>query len=232
MIKSKVWRFYGFWKYSMYFYVFKFRIKILIAGNCNLKKSYVILFFIQLLKQSTRRSKNFLKTTSPAITHNPIFIVNFQLMSSCFGFPIIHSLTLNQTSLSIFILKSLKPIHGTNKKKMKKKKRTFHVARKAKRNKEASIVIVLGGWHVNLSGVGRGDGLTGWYRGDWWGFGRKRGWWPGFGPSGGKIGAGERVLKGVGGGGGFDSSKNCTFFSPIEWPGRHLNTLCVFHPWG
>lgn len=33
-------------------------------------------------------------------------------------------------------------------------------------------------------------------------------------------------------GGGFDSSKNCTFFSPIEWPGRHLNTLCVFHPWG
>lgn len=26
--------------------------------------------------------------------------------------------------------------------------------------------------------------------------------------------------------------KNCTFFSPIEWPGRHLNTLCVFHPWG
>lgn len=31
---------------------------------------------------------------------------------------------------------------------------------------------------------------------------------------------------------GFDSTKNCTFFSPIEWPGRHLNTLCVFHPWG
>lgn len=152
-------------------------------------------------------------------------------MSICFGLPVTHSLTLNQTSLSIFILKSLKPIHRTNKKKEEKKKKTFHVARKAKRNKEASVVIVLGGWHVNLSGVRRGDGLTGWYRGDWEGFGRKRGWWPGFGPSGGKIGAGERVAKG-GGGSGFDSSKNCTFFSPIEWPGRHLNTLCVFHPWG
>lgn len=38
--------------------------------------------------------------------------------------------------------------------------------------------------------------------------------------------------RGGGGGFGFDSTKNCTFFSPIEWPGRHLNTLCVFHPWG
>ena len=156
MIKIKVWRFYGFSKYSVYFCVFKFRIKILIAGKCNLTKILqVILFFIRLLKQSTRRSKNFLKT-SPAITHSPIFTVNFQLMSICFGFPI--TLTLNQTSLSIFILKSLKPIHRTNKKKRrkKKKKKTFHVARKAKRNKEASVVIVLGGWHVNLSGVGRG----------------------------------------------------------------------------
>ena len=229
MIKIKVWRFYGFSKYSVYFCVFKFRIKILIAGKCNLTKILqVILFFIRLLKQSTRRSKNFLKP-SPAITHSPIFTVNFQLMSICFGFPI--TLTLNQTSLSIFILKSLKPIHRTNKKKEekkeknlsrgtqgKKKQRSFRrhrprrVARKPK-----------WGWE--------GDGLTGWYRGDWWGFGRKRGWWPGFGPSGGKIGAGEMVAKG-GGGGGFDSSKNCTFFSPIEWPGRHLNTLCVFHPWG
>lgn len=106
MIKCEVWR---FSKYSVYFCVFKFRVKILILGNCNLKKILQLIWFsIQLLKQSTI---------------NPIFTVNFQLMSICFGLPITHSLTLNQTSLSIFILKSLKPIHRTNKKKRKKKEK-------------------------------------------------------------------------------------------------------------
>lgn len=124
------------------------------------------------------------------------------------------------------------------KKRKRKRGRTLHVARGLQRNKKTSVVIVLeGGKPKWWAREGRSGGVC--YRGEW--LGRREGdWsktWVMAMPAAFHARPKERNSNGYKGwpgrgGGGFDSSKNCTFFSPIEWPGRHLNTLCVFHPWG
>lgn len=121
--------------------------------------------------------------------------------------------------LSISIRESCEPRLEEGEALEKREKVGLHVARKKQKklpSSSSSRVARKPKW----GGVGIEGGMVG----------RKRGWWRCFGPSGAKW---ERAKGGSGvGAGGFDSSKNCTFFSPIEWPGRHLNTLCVFHPWG
>lgn len=108
------------------------------------------------------------------------------------------------------------------------------MARGLQRNKKTSVVIVLEGgkpkwWARGM--VWRGVIEENGARGGGWSKTRVMAMPPTF-----HARPKERNSNGYKGwpgrGGGFDSSKNCAFFSPIEWPGRHLNTLCVFHPWG